>query len=113
MKQFINLYSQVLADDGFLIFEDVQCFEWIDILKNVVPRCAQLLNMLHDLPTADQDPDDPVTFINTDPEGPESCQPDARRSSRPMSPSPHAHSFVIGPAVINNNTHHDVRGRNC
>jgi hypothetical protein len=22
--------------------------------------------MLHDLPTADQDPDDPVTFINTD-----------------------------------------------
>jgi hypothetical protein len=29
-------------------------------------RCAQLLNMLHDLPTEDQDPDDPVTFINTD-----------------------------------------------
>jgi hypothetical protein len=28
-------------------------------------RCAQLINMLHDLPTDDQDPEDPVTFINT------------------------------------------------
>jgi hypothetical protein len=35
-------------------------------LQDVATRCAQLLNMLHDLPTADQDPDDPVTFINTD-----------------------------------------------
>ena len=26
--------------------------------------CAQLLNMLHDLPS--EDPDDPATFINTD-----------------------------------------------
>ena len=35
-------------------------------LQDGVPRCAQVLNMLHDLPTDDQDPDDPVTFINTD-----------------------------------------------
>jgi hypothetical protein len=35
-------------------------------LQDGVTRCAQLLNMLHDLPTDDQDPDDPVTFINTD-----------------------------------------------
>jgi hypothetical protein len=36
-------------------------------LQDGATRCAQLLNMLHDLcPTADQDPDDPVTFINTD-----------------------------------------------
>jgi hypothetical protein len=35
-------------------------------LQDGANRCAQLLNMLHDLPTADQDPDDPVTFINTD-----------------------------------------------
>jgi hypothetical protein len=31
----------------------------------MVPRDARS-NMLHDLPTDDQDPDDPVTFINTD-----------------------------------------------
>ena len=36
------------------------------ILWGAAPRCAQLVNMLHDLPTDDQDPDDPVTFINTD-----------------------------------------------
>jgi hypothetical protein len=35
-------------------------------LQDGATRCAQLLNMLHDLPTDDQDPDDPVTFINTD-----------------------------------------------
>jgi hypothetical protein len=35
-------------------------------LQDGATRFAQLLNMLHDPPTADQDPDDPVTFINTD-----------------------------------------------
>ena len=35
-------------------------------LQDGATRCAQLFNMLHDLPTDDQDPDDPVTFINTD-----------------------------------------------
>jgi hypothetical protein len=35
-------------------------------LQDGATRCAQLLNMLHDLPTDDQDLDDPVTFINTD-----------------------------------------------
>jgi hypothetical protein len=35
-------------------------------LQDGATRCVQLLNMLHDLPTDDQDPDDPVTFINTD-----------------------------------------------
>jgi hypothetical protein len=36
------------------------------VLQDGATRCAQLLNMLHDLPTEEQDPDDPVTFINTD-----------------------------------------------
>jgi hypothetical protein len=35
-------------------------------LQDGATRCAQLLNMLHDLPTEAQDPDDPITFINTD-----------------------------------------------
>ena len=35
-------------------------------LQDGATRCAQLLNMFHDLPTEEQDPDEPVTFINTD-----------------------------------------------
>ncbi len=31
-------------------------------LQDGATRCAQLLNMLYDLPTEEQDPDDPVTF---------------------------------------------------
>jgi hypothetical protein len=31
-------------------------------LQDGATRCAQLLNMLHDLPTEAQDPDDPITF---------------------------------------------------
>ena len=37
MKQFITLYSQIMTDDGILLIEDVQSWDWIDILKNVVP----------------------------------------------------------------------------
>ena len=35
-------------------------------LEDGATRCAQLLNMLHDLPREDQDPDDPAVFINTE-----------------------------------------------
>jgi hypothetical protein len=35
-------------------------------LEDGATRCAQLLNMLHDLPREDQDLDDPAVFINTD-----------------------------------------------
>ena len=35
-------------------------------LQDGATRCVQLLNMLHDLPTEEQDPDDSTTFINTD-----------------------------------------------
>ena len=45
------------------ILHNVQCAGG---LQDGATRCAQLLNMLHDLPTDDQDHDDPVTFINTD-----------------------------------------------
>ena len=36
MKTFITLYSNVLADDGILIVEDVQDIKWIDELKKLV-----------------------------------------------------------------------------
>jgi hypothetical protein len=35
-------------------------------LEDGATRCAQLLNMLHDLPREDQDPDDLAAFFNTD-----------------------------------------------
>ena len=38
MKQFIKLYSQILTDDGILIIEDVQSYDWLDILTDEVPE---------------------------------------------------------------------------
>jgi cephalosporin hydroxylase len=37
MKQFIKLYSRLMTDDGILIIEDVQSWDWIEVLKNEVP----------------------------------------------------------------------------
>ena len=36
MIMFIKLFSPLLKEDGILIIEDVQRWEWIDILKEVV-----------------------------------------------------------------------------
>jgi len=38
MKQFINLYSKLMAEDGILIIEDVQDWSWIEILSEQVPE---------------------------------------------------------------------------
>ena len=38
MKKFILLYTNIMADDGILIIEDVQSMEWLDELKKVVPE---------------------------------------------------------------------------
>ena len=49
MKQFIKLYSQIMMDDGILIIEDVQSWEWIDILKNEVPENLKQFVKIYDL----------------------------------------------------------------
>ena len=49
MKQFIRLYSQLMADDGIFIIEDVQKWEWIDILKNEVPEHLKPFIKIYDL----------------------------------------------------------------
>ena len=49
MKQFIKLYSQIMTDDGILIIEDVQSYDWIDILKNVVPDDLKQFIKVYDL----------------------------------------------------------------
>ena len=49
MKQFIKLYSQIMTDDGILIIEDVQSWNWIDILKNEVPENLKQYVKIYDL----------------------------------------------------------------
>jgi hypothetical protein len=48
-KQFIQLYSQLMTDDGILIIEDVQNWDWIDILKNEVPEHLKQFVKVYDL----------------------------------------------------------------
>lgn len=49
MKQFIRLYSQIMTEDGILIIEDVQSWDWIDILKNEVPENLKRFIKIYDL----------------------------------------------------------------
>ena len=49
MKQFITLYSQIMTDDGILIIEDVQSWDWIDLLKNEVPENLKQFIIVYDL----------------------------------------------------------------
>lgn len=49
MIQFIRLYSNVLADDGILIIEDVQSIEWIQYLVNEVPPHLTQFIKVYDL----------------------------------------------------------------
>lgn len=49
MKQFIRLYSQIMTDDGILIIEDVQSWDWIKTLKNEVPEHLKKYIKIYDL----------------------------------------------------------------
>ena len=49
MVTFINLYSQLMTDDGILIIEDVQSWDWIDILKSQVPDHLKMYIKTYDL----------------------------------------------------------------
>ena len=49
MKKFIQLYSQIMTDDGILIIEDVQSWDWIDILTNEVPENLKPFIKTYDL----------------------------------------------------------------
>ena len=63
MKQFIKLYSQVMTNDGILIIEDVQSWDWIDILKNEVPENLKKYIKVYDLRTNKNRYDDIVFTI--------------------------------------------------
>ena len=49
MKTCIELYTQILTDNGILIIEDIQDILWIDILKSVVPENLQQYVKVFDL----------------------------------------------------------------
>ena len=64
MKKFIKLYSQIMTDDGILIIEDVQSFDWIEILKNEVPEHLQKYIKVYDLRSNKNRYDDIVFTID-------------------------------------------------
>jgi hypothetical protein len=49
MIKFIQLYSQIMTDDGILIIEDVQSWSWIHTLMNSVPDNLQKYIKIYDL----------------------------------------------------------------
>jgi hypothetical protein len=48
-KQFIRLYSRIMTDDGLLIIEDVQSYDWIDALRAEVPVDLRQYIKVYDL----------------------------------------------------------------
>ena len=49
MIQFIRLYSLLMTDDGILIIEDVQAWEWIATLIDAVPEHLKNFVRVYDL----------------------------------------------------------------
>ena len=49
MKQYIRLYTQIMKDDGILIIEDVQSWDWIEILWMEVPEHLKPFVKVYDL----------------------------------------------------------------
>lgn len=49
MILFIQLYSQIMTDDGILIIEDVQSIDWINDLINAVPENLKSYIKYYDL----------------------------------------------------------------
>ena len=64
MKDFIKLYSQIMTDDGILIIEDVQHWDWINLLTNEVPENLKQFIKVYDLRSNKNRYDDIVFTID-------------------------------------------------
>ena len=64
MIQFIQLYSQIMTEDGILIIEDVQSWDWIEILINNTPEHLKQYIKVYDLRPNKNRYDDIVFSIN-------------------------------------------------
>ena len=49
MIKFIQLYSQIISNNGILIIEDVQSMEWLDILSDATPEHLKQYIKTYDL----------------------------------------------------------------
>jgi hypothetical protein len=64
MLQFIKLYSQVMADGGILMIEDVKSLEWAEALLQCVPQHLKRYVMIYDLRKIKNRSDDIVFTID-------------------------------------------------
>ena len=64
MLGFIKLYSNIMTDDGILIIEDVQSWDWIDKLKEAVPDHLKQYIKTYDLRSNKNRYDDIVFTID-------------------------------------------------
>ena len=64
MKQFIKLYSKIMTDDGILIIEDIQSWDWIEDLSNEVPENLKKFIKVYDLRENKNQYDDIVFTID-------------------------------------------------
>ena len=64
MIKFIELYSQIMTDDGILIIEDIQSWDWINMLKEHVPDDLKQFIKVYDLRENKNRYDDIVFTIN-------------------------------------------------
>jgi hypothetical protein len=64
MLQFIKLYSQVMADGGILMIEDVKSLEWAEALLQSVPQHLKRHVMVYDLRYIKNRSDDIVFTID-------------------------------------------------
>jgi hypothetical protein len=64
MIRFIKLYSNIMTDDGILIIEDIQSWDWIDKLKETVPDHLKKYIKTYDLRTNKNRYDDIVFTID-------------------------------------------------
>jgi len=64
MIYFINLYSQVMAEDGILVVEDVQSVEWLPVLEQYTPEHLKPYIRIYDLRSNKRRYDDIVFTID-------------------------------------------------
>jgi hypothetical protein len=64
MIKYIKLYSNLMTDDGILIIEDVQSWDWIQMLTDEVPEDLKKYIKTYDLRANKRRYDDIVFTID-------------------------------------------------
>jgi hypothetical protein len=64
MIDFINKYLPLLSENGIMIIEDIQDFQWIEIFKQIVPQEYQKYIQIYDLRYIKNRYDDILFVIN-------------------------------------------------